>query len=52
MKTPITYYGGKQNMVNIILPLILKDKNLKLQDIFYAFHNKGKTFIIKKSDLL
>lgn len=31
---------------------ILKDKNLKLQDIFYAFHNKEKTFIIKKSDLL
>ncbi len=31
---------------------ILKDKNLKLQDIFYAFHTKEKTFIIKKSDLL
>ena len=27
---------------------ILKDRNLKLQDIFYAFHNKEKTFIIKK----
>ena len=31
---------------------ILKDKNLKLQDIFYAFHTKEKTFIIKKSYLL
>lgn len=31
---------------------ILKDKNLKLQDIFYAFHTKERTFIIKKSDLL
>ena len=31
---------------------ILKDRNLKLQDIFYAFHTKEKTFIIKKSDLL
>ena len=24
MKTPITYYGGKQNMVSVILPLIPK----------------------------
>ncbi len=31
---------------------ILKDKNLKLEDIFYAFHTKEKTFIIKKEDLL
>lgn len=31
---------------------ILKDKNLKLEDIFYAFHTKEKTFIIKKDDLL
>lgn len=31
---------------------ILKDRNLKLQDIFYAFQTKEKTFIIKKSDLL
>ena len=31
---------------------ILKERNLKLQDIFYAFHTKEKTFIIKKSDLL
>jgi len=31
---------------------ILHDKNLKLEDIFYAFHTKEKTFIIKKNDLL
>ena len=31
---------------------ILNDKNLKLEDIFYAFHTKEKTFIIKKNDLL
>lgn len=31
---------------------ILNDKNLKLEDIFYAFHTKEKTFIIKKKDLL
>ena len=31
---------------------ILRDKNLKLEDIFYAFHTKEKTFIIKKDDLL
>ena len=27
---------------------ILKRKNLKLDDIFYAFYNKDKTYIIKK----
>ena len=26
MKTPITYYGGKMNMVDDILPLIPKHK--------------------------
>lgn len=31
---------------------ILKDKKLKLEDVFYAFYTKDKTFIIKKSDLL
>lgn len=31
---------------------ILKDKKLRLEDIFYAFHTKEKTFIIKKDDLL
>lgn len=31
---------------------ILKDKKLNLEDVFYAFKTKEKTFIIKKSDLL
>ncbi len=31
---------------------ILKNKKLNLEDVFYAFHTKEKTFIIKKSDLL
>ncbi len=31
---------------------ILKTKNLKLEDIFYAFQTDKKTFIIKKEDLL
>ncbi len=31
---------------------LLKNKNLSLNEIFYAFHTKGKTFIIKKSDLI
>lgn len=31
---------------------ILKEKKLNLNDVFYAFHTKEKTFIIKKSDLL
>ncbi len=31
---------------------MLEEKNLKLEDVFYAFYAKGKTFIIKKSDLL
>lgn len=31
---------------------ILKDKNIELEQVFYAFYAKGNTFIIKKSDLL
>ena len=30
---------------------IIKKKNLKLDEIFYAFYTKNKTFIIKKEDL-
>lgn len=31
---------------------ILKKEKIKLEDVFYAFYTKDKTFIIKKSDLL
>lgn len=31
---------------------LLEKRNLKLEDIFYAFYTKEKTYIIKKSDLL
>ena len=31
---------------------ILKDKKIDLKDVFYAFHTKEKTYIIKKSDLI
>ena len=31
---------------------ILRNNNLKLEDVFYAFHTATKTFIIKKNDLL
>ncbi len=31
---------------------ILNEKNIKLEDVFYAFYTKGRTFIIKKSDLI
>ncbi|MEG0826558.1 MAG: DUF421 domain-containing protein [Bacilli bacterium] len=30
---------------------ILKEKNIKLEDVFYAFYAKGNTFIIKRKDL-
>ena len=30
---------------------VLKDKNINLEDVFYAFYAKGNTFVIKKSDL-
>ncbi len=30
---------------------ILKKKNLKLENVFYAFYTKNKTYIIKKEDL-
>ena len=31
---------------------LLASKNLKLEDVFYAFYNKDKTYIIKKSELI
>ena len=31
---------------------LLKNKNLKLEDVFYAFYTKNKTFIITKKDLI
>lgn len=31
---------------------LLKQKGLELDDVFYAFYTNGKTFIIKKSELL
>lgn len=31
---------------------ILKDKKINLNDVFYAFYSKNKTFIIKKSDVI
>ena len=31
---------------------ILKQKNLELEEVFYAFYTNGKTFIIEKSELL
>lgn len=31
---------------------ILNHKNIELQNVFYAFHTKGKTFIIKKDELI
>ncbi len=31
---------------------MLKNKNLELEDVFYAFYTNGKTFIIKRSELL
>lgn len=31
---------------------LLKEKNLALNEIFYAFYTKNKTFIIKRSDLI
>lgn len=37
-----------QNWVNNIL----KEKNINLNDVFYAFYSKDKTFIIKRSDLI
>ena len=31
---------------------LLTKQNLKLEDIFYAFYTKDKTYVIKKSDLI
>ena len=31
---------------------ILNDKKINLNDVFYAFYSKNKTFIIKKSDVI
>lgn len=30
---------------------ILKKKNIKLENVFYAFYTKNKTYIIKKDEL-
>ncbi len=37
---------------NIWIHKLLIKENLKLEDVFYAFYTKDKTFIIKKSDLI
>lgn len=34
------------------LDKLLQNMHLKLDDVFYAFYTKNKTFIIKKSDLI
>lgn len=31
---------------------LLKKENIKLEDVFYAFYTKQKTYIIKKGDLI
>ena len=31
---------------------LLKKKNIELDDVFYAFYTKSKTFIIRKSELI
>ena len=31
---------------------LLKKKNIELEDVFYAFYTSGKTFIIKRDELL
>ena len=49
----IDYYVLKEIKKNEKwLKQVLKKQNLKLQDVFYAFYTKNKTFIIKKSDLI
>lgn len=37
---------------NVWIHKLLINKNLKLEEIFYAFYTKKKTYIIKKSDLI
>lgn len=37
---------------NLWIHKLLIKENLKLEDVFYAFYTKDKTFIIKKSDLI
>ena len=31
---------------------MLNKKKIKLEDVFYAFYTKDRTYIIKKSDLI
>lgn len=40
------------NKNEVWLYKILERKNLKLEDVFYAFYTKEKTYIIKKSELI
>ena len=40
------------NKDTIWIHKLLTSKNLKLEDIFYAFYTKDKTYIIKKSELI
>ena len=40
------------NKDTIWIHKLLIKENLKLEDIFYAFYTKDKTYIIKKSDLI
>lgn len=37
---------------NVWIHRLLVKHNLKLEDVFYAFYTKDKTYIIKKSDLI
>ena len=40
------------NKTSTWLLKVLKEKNIKLEEVFYAFYAKGNTFIIKKKDLI
>ena len=49
----IDYYVLKEiNKNEKWLKQVLEKQNLNLEDVFYAFYTKNKTFIIKKSDLI
>lgn len=40
------------NKDNVWIHKLLIKENLKLEDVFYAFYTKDKTYIIKKSELI
>ncbi len=40
------------NKTSLWLHKILADRDIKLEDVFYAFYSSDKTYIIKKSDLI